>query len=86
VQIRNTAEKAPSRAVAPDAATPPPVAPPVPDAAAPATPDAPATPAPAPVAPDATGASPSKYIVGEEKVSVTMKLEIVDFPVTPTTK
>jgi hypothetical protein len=86
VQIRNTAEKAPVRA--PAAADAPAPAAPAPDAAAPAAPaapDAPATPAPALVpAPEAPAASASKYIVGEEKVSVTMKLEIVDFPVKPT--
>ncbi len=60
------------------------VAPPAVIAPAVIAPAAPAAPAgtEAPVAEDAAGTQ-LKYIVGEEKIFVTMRLEIVDFPATP---
>jgi hypothetical protein len=49
--------------------------------AAPVAPVAPAAPAaPDPNAPAAPAAVAPKYIVGEEKVTVTMRIEILDFP------
>ena len=92
IQVKNQQEKGPSRidpnAMASGFLTPAAAgAPPDPTAGAPLpTPAAPGAAAPAaPGAPAATPAENLKYIVGEEKIEVTMNLEIVDFaePATP---
>jgi hypothetical protein len=85
VAVKNEKEQGPSRSIA-SASTPPPPPPTSPDPAAPpsapsADPNAPA--APAPQAP--TAADPI-LIVGEEKLNVTVKIDVVDFAGAPPPK
>jgi hypothetical protein len=92
LQIRNQAEKGPPRAGATPEGTPAPEAAPAAPATEPAAPGAPpaapaapaeAAPPAAPAtvpAPAAVGEPRSKYVLGTEKVIVTMRVEIVDFP------
>ena len=96
VTVKNEKQEGPSRHdLTAGAAPPPPPPPPLPPdpnvpPTAPANPNAPALPAdpnalPAPPLPGApatpaTPAPPRKFIVGEEKLQISMRIEVVDFP------
>lgn len=75
--IKNEKEQGPSR-IDPNAGRPPP--PPPPDPNLPPTPPPDPNAPPQPPVPAVPVAVPSKYIVGDEKLQVAMKIEVVDFP------
>jgi hypothetical protein len=71
ITVANQADKGPSKAEL-GPGTPPPPPPPL-DPPAPGNPPSPAPPAPTP------GAPARKFVVGEEKLTITMRIDIVEF-------